>query len=174
MLKTSVDLDRQIREKHNLQESMNERIENCYLALDTELSEVANTSEWFKVWKIHAGKHDEGLTVDETVLKEVGDAMDFFLLLAYLNQWNHLIVIDEHELEAYQNDSRKMNLTKTFLNIKKMLFGAYSYNRSTDYQHAWHLFIKFCLNGLGFTPKQIEEAFFNKNTINYKRQENNY
>lgn len=174
MLQTSVALDRDISFKHNLANSMQDRIQEAYISLDVELAEIANAAEWFKVWKTHRGKRDGELSVHQTVLNEFVDATDFFLLMANLNQWNHLIVIEDEEIDKYKADSRTPDLSLMYLNIKKMLFSAYAYNRSTDYVHAWHLFMKFGIKGLGFTPEEIEESFFAKNKVNYERQENNY
>lgn len=174
MLQTSVALDSDIRFKHNLANSMQDRIQEAYISLDVELAEIANAAEWFKVWKTHRGKRDGELSVHQTVLNEFVDATDFFLLMANLNQWNHLIVIEDEEIDKYKADSRTPDLSLMYLNIKKMLFSAYAYNRSTDYVHVWHLFMKFGIKGLGFTPEEIEESFFAKNKVNYERQENNY
>ncbi|KAF0558347.1 2-deoxyuridine 5-triphosphate nucleotidohydrolase [Pediococcus acidilactici] len=174
MLQASVNLDRDIRIKHNLQNSLADRIQEAYISLDVELAEIANAAEWFKVWKTHRGKRDGELSVHQTVLNEFVDAIDFFLLMANLNQWNHLIVIGDEQLANCQSDQRDLDLSLMYLNIKKMLFSTYSYNRGTDFQHAWHLFIKFGIQGLGFTPEELEKAYFAKNQINYQRQENNY
>jgi dimeric dUTPase (all-alpha-NTP-PPase superfamily) len=174
MLQCSVQLDRDIRFKHNLTNSLQDRIQEAYISLDVELAEIANAAEWFKVWKTHRGKRDGELTVRQTVLNEFVDATDFFLLMANLNQWNHLIVIDDEKLAQFEKDPRKPDLSLMYLNVKKMLFSAYAYNRSTDYTHAWHMFMKFGIQGLGFSPKEIEDSFFAKNQVNYQRQENNY
>ena len=48
MLQTSVALDRDIRFKHNLANSMQDRIQEAYISLDVELAEIANAAEWFK------------------------------------------------------------------------------------------------------------------------------
>lgn len=174
MLQTSVRLDRDIRIKHNLTNSLQDRVQEAYISLDVELAEVANASEWFKVWKTHRGKSDGDLTVRQTVLNEFVDATDFFLLLANLNQWNHLIVISDDQLQQFEDDERQPDLSLMYLNVKKMLFSAYAYNRSSDYTHAWHMFMKLGIQGLNFTPTEIEQSFFAKNKVNYQRQENNY
>ena len=174
MLQTSVALDREIRFKRNLNNSMADRIQEAYISLDVELAEIANAAEWFKVWKTHRGKQDGDLSVRQTVLNEFVDATDFFLLMANLNQWNHLVVIEDEEIEKFKADPRTPDLSLMYLNVKKMLFSAYAYNRSTDYTHAWHMFMKFGIKGLGFTPEEIEASFFAKNKVNYERQENNY
>ncbi|GEP19318.1 dUTPase [Pediococcus argentinicus] len=174
MLQTSVQLDRDIRAKHNIVFKDNDRILNTYVSLDVELAEIANASEWFKVWKQHRGKSSDGKTARETLLEECADAVDFFLLLANQNQWNHLIVVDDETLEKYSSDKREMNLNQTYLGLKAMLFSAYTYNRSSDYTHAWHMFLKLVIHGLGFSADELEEAFFTKNKVNYDRQDNNY
>nr|WP_308723595.1 dUTP diphosphatase [Lactiplantibacillus plantarum] len=62
-------------------------------SLDVELAEMANTSEWFKVWKIHRGKADPDKTHRATLLNEYVDAMDFFFLVSAIQQWTHLIPV---------------------------------------------------------------------------------
>ena len=174
LLTTSVELDRDIRAKRSLTSNVQTRIKNVYMALDVELAEIANANEWFKTWKTHKGKRDGDLTVRETVLNEYVDGFDFFLLLGYLNQWNHLIPVDEKTLENYQKDTRKADLTLMYLNIKKMLYSSYSMQRASDYEHSWHMFLKFGINGLGYSPKEIQDAFFAKNHVNYERQDSGY
>ncbi|TLQ04649.1 2-deoxyuridine 5-triphosphate nucleotidohydrolase [Pediococcus stilesii] len=174
MLQASVNLDRDIRIKHNLNNSLEDRIQEAYISLDVELAEIANAAEWFKVWKTHRGKRDGDLSVRQTVLNEFVDATDFFLLLANLNQWNHLIVISDEELDKFKSDSRNLDLSLMYLNVKKMLYSAYAYNRSTDYVHAWHMFMKLGIQGLRYSPEEIQDSFFQKNQVNHQRQKNNY
>jgi len=66
--------------------------------LDVELAEMANTSEWFKVWKIHRGKSDPDKTPRETLLYEYVDAMDFYLLISNLKNWNHVIFVIQKKI----------------------------------------------------------------------------
>ncbi|MCE2138994.1 2-deoxyuridine 5-triphosphate nucleotidohydrolase, partial [Streptococcus thermophilus] len=63
-----------------------ERLQNAMVSLDVELAEMANTSEWFKVWKIHRGKADPDKTHRATLLNEYVDAMDFFFLVSAIQQ----------------------------------------------------------------------------------------
>lgn len=78
LIASSVSLNRQIETKKQLFWSNDTRIKNAFVSLDVELAEMANTSEWFKVWKTHRGKQDPDKTPRETLLYEYVDALDFF------------------------------------------------------------------------------------------------
>ncbi|AMV61395.1 Dimeric dUTPase [Pediococcus damnosus] len=174
MMQSSIQLDRSIADEKHLTLSQDARIKNTLLSLDVELSEVANTSEWFKVWKDHKGKHDDGKTVRETLLIEYVDAIDFFLLFASEKQWVENVDLTEEQFDKLADKSDKLDLTQTYLAIKSMLFSSYVSNRPDNYRHAWHLYLKLGMAGFGFTAEEIEKAFYEKNKINYKRQEKGY
>ncbi|MDV7718830.1 2-deoxyuridine 5-triphosphate nucleotidohydrolase [Pediococcus ethanolidurans] len=174
MLQSSIQLDRSIAAEKELTLNWPERIKNTLLSLDVELSEVANTSEWFKVWKEHKGKNDEGKTVRETLLVEYVDAIDFFLLFASQKQWVENVDLTSEQFKKLETSDSKLNLTDTYLAIKSMLFSSSVSNRPDNFRHAWHLYLKLGMVGFGFSPAEIEAAFYQKNKINYQRQENNY
>lgn len=174
MMQSSIQLDRSIAEEKGLTLSWPARIKNTLLSLDVELSEVANTSEWFKVWKAHKGKHDEGKTIRETLLVEYVDAIDFFLLFASQKQWVENVDLTPEQFQKLETSSVKLDLTDTYLAIKSMLFSSFVSNRPDNFRHAWHLYLKMGMAGFGFSADEIERAFDQKNKINYQRQENNY
>ncbi|MFC5188921.1 dUTP diphosphatase [Pediococcus cellicola] len=174
MLQASIQLDRSIAEDKQLAMSWDARIKNTVLSLDVELSEVANTSEWFKVWKQHKGKHDENLSVRQTLLVEYVDAIDFFLLFASQKQWVENVDLTQAQFDKLATDSKELNLTDTYLAIKSMLFSSFVGNRPDNFRHAWHLYLKLGMVGFKFSASEIEDAFYRKNKVNYKRQENNY
>lgn len=174
MLAASVELNRQIEMKRQLVWQPDHRLANAFVALDVELSEMANTSEWFKVWKTHRGKQDEGLTSRATLLNEYVDAMDFFLLIANLKNWNKIIVDSQSELTTITAKKAEEFLDKQYLILKQMIFKTYFAHSESSYKHAWHLFLKFGLVDFGFTTDEIQVAFFAKNEVNKQRQQNNY
>ncbi|WP_412988193.1 dUTP diphosphatase [Pediococcus siamensis] len=174
MLQASIQLDRSIATERQLTLSWEDRIKNTLLSLDVELSEVANTSEWFKVWKTHKGKHDPDKTVRETLLVEYVDAIDFFLLFASQKQWVENVDMTSEQFAKLTSAGQKLDLTATYLAIKSILFSSFVSNRPDNFRHAWHLYLKLGLVGFGFSAKEIEAAFYHKNEVNYKRQKDNY
>lgn len=174
MLSASVYLNRMIDSKKQLHWAPDSRIQNAFVALDVELSEVANTSEWFKVWKTHRGKHDDGKSPEETLLYEYVDAMDFFLLISNLKNWNHIILNTQPDLDKISGYKKEQNLDKQYLIIKRMLFDSFFNRSESAFSHCFRLFIKMGLVDFGFSQDQIETAFMEKNQINQQRQDNNY
>lgn len=174
LLSSSVFLNRQIENKQQLHWSNEARVKNAFVALDVELSEMANTSEWFKVWKIHKGKHDPNKTPRETLLYEYVDAMDFYLLIANLKNWNHFILNSEKDLSKIEALKREDNLDKQYLAMKRMLFDAYFNHSGDSFNHSWRLLLKFGLVDFGYREDEIENAFNDKNKINEERQDSNY
>jgi len=169
----SIRLDQDITAKQAIHWRPAERLQNAMVSLDVELAEMANTSEWFKVWKIHKGKADAGKTHRETLLNEYVDAMDFFFLVAAIQQWTHLMPMTVDAL-AELGEKKATDLNKQYLAIKHLLYDAYFDHRQVSYQHAWHVFLKIGLVDFGFKQDEIQAAFEAKNQVNEERQENNY
>lgn len=169
----SIRLDQDITARQAIHWQPVERLQNAMVSLDVELAEMANTSEWFKVWKIHKGKADAGKTHRETLLNEYVDAMDFFFLVAAIQQWTHLMPMTADAL-AELGEKKATDLNKQYLAIKHLLYDAYFDHRQVSYQHAWHVFLKIGLVDFGFKQDEIQAAFEAKNQVNEERQENNY
>ncbi|GEK28311.1 dUTPase [Furfurilactobacillus siliginis] len=173
LLRESIDFDQQVHTAKGLRWSREQSLWNAYMALDVELAEVANTSEWFKVWKEHRGKHNPGQTPHETLLEEYVDALDFFLLIFHKQQWTHLTVLTPEELDQLKQGPA-LDLTKTYLGIKSMVLSSLKEHRQGDFGHAWHLFLTLGLRGFDFTQDEIQNAYQAKREVNLHRQENDY
>lgn len=173
LLQQSIRLDQDITTRQQIHWQQPERLQNAMVSLDVELAEMANTSEWFKVWKIHKGKADAGKTKRETLLNEYVDAMDFFFLVSAIQQWTHLIPLTPAQLTDL-NEKKPTDLNKQYLAIKHLLYNAYFDHQQEAYRHAWHVFLKIGLVDFGFTQDEIQNAFTAKNQVNETRQENNY
>lgn len=173
LLQQSIRLDRDITACQQIHWRPQERLQNAMVSLDVELAEMANTSEWFKVWKIHRGKADPDKTHRATLLNEYVDAMDFFFLDSAIQQWTHLIPVTPEQLTTIAAKPAT-DLNKQYLAIKHLLYDAYFNHRQESYQHAWHVFLKIGLVDFGFTQDEIQTAFTAKNHVNEQRQANNY
>ncbi|MCI1923580.1 MAG: dUTPase [Lentilactobacillus buchneri] len=174
LVSSSVYLNRQIEQKKQIFWSNEARLKNAFVSLDVELAEMANTSEWFKVWKTHRGKSDAGKTPRETLLYEYVDALDFFLLISNLKNWNHFVLKSQDDFEKIKHLKKEDNLDKQYLAMKRMLFDAYFNHSGDSFNHSWRLFLKFGLVDFGYTEQEIQDTFNDKNEINLKRQDNNY
>lgn len=174
--------------------SAEERFNKTLVALSVEFAEVANTVEHFKFWKDNKGKvddkrflksynsfYEEELYSDKstvereisfeqahklTLVEECSDALHFILSLA--NQLSY-----EIEFAEYQNN----NLEECFLNINwaiNNLKGSTPYNlhRRLFFDLIAHYFNYLKL--LGITTHELEQAYYEKNKVNYERLREGY
>lgn len=174
LVQQSIALDEQITADRDIEMSRPHQIENAYLALDVELAEVANTSEWFKVWKTHRGKADAGQTPRQTLLTEYTDAMDFFFLVAAKKTWTHLIMLTEEDLTALATSRPAKDPDQQYLILKRMVFNSHFEHRQEDFRHAWRLFLKWGFVDFGFSQDEIQAAYETKRQVNLDRQAHNY
>src|SRR5690625_3757759 len=150
------DLDTYIAQNHDLKGQ--DLFEERFLALLVELGELANETRVFKFWSVK-DKSDKSIILEEYVdnihfLLSIGlekgyefSQIDFSI--TYLKetiQFNHVF---EKCLQFYQSQSEE--------------------NYLSLFQEYLHL-----ANVLGFTEKDILEAYHQKNEVNYERQEKGY
>lgn len=174
LVQQSIALDEQITADKNIEMSRNSQIENAYVALDVELAEIANTSEWFKVWKTHRGKAADGQSAREMLLTEYTDAMDFFFLVAAKKTWTHLIMTTEEDLAGLEKSRPAKDLDQQYLILKRMVFNSHFAHRQEDFRHAWRLFLKWGFVDFGFSQDEIQAAYEAKRQVNLDRQAHNY
>lgn len=174
LVQQSIALDTQITNDRDIEMTREHQIENAYVALDVELAEVANTSEWFKVWKTHRGKADAGQTPRETLLTEYTDAMDFFFLVAAKKTWTQLIMLTEEDLTTLEQSRPANDPDQQYLILKRMVFNSHFSHRQEDFRHAWRLFLKWGFVDFGFSQDEIQAAYEAKRQVNLDRQANNY
>ena len=178
-----------------------ERFNKTLIALSVEIAEVANTVEHFKFWKDNKGKIDEykflrywnprgteiigyidtkikkhgptGMVSFEqahrlTLVEECSDALHFILSLA--NQIDYKIVgIGKHFEISKDRDS----LEKNFLFLNHVIgLREFKHFRS-DLEMIIDVFFIY-INQLGISQQELEQAYYDKNKINYERLENGY
>ena len=174
-----------------------ERFNKTLVALSVEIAEIANTAEHFKFWKDNKGKVDSkrftynGLTdfsdshlwIDEnsgvsnytfeqahrlTLIEECSDALHFILSLA--NQVDFEINgIGTHFEISEDTDS----LEKNFLFLNYMIGPAEFKHFHSDLEMIIDVFFIY-INQLGISEQELEQAYYDKNKINYERLENGY
>ena len=177
-----------------------ERFNKTLVALSVEIAEVANTVEHFKFWKDNKGKVDSkrfivtpvivnNLIKDDyldtldnttmqyvtekqahrlTLVEECSDALHFILSLA--NQIEYEIVgIGKHFEISKDRDS----LEKNFLFLNQVIgLGDFNHFHS-DLEMIIDVFFIY-VTQLGISQQELEQAYYDKNKINYERLENGY
>ena len=178
-----------------------ERFNKTLVALSVEIAEVANCAEHFKFWKDNKGmKVDESRFIkykspyfsnviyldnketDETkmeeltreqahrltLIEECSDALHFILSLA--NQIDYKIVgLGKHFKISEDADS----LEKNFLFLNYVIGSAEFKHFRTDLEMIIDVFFSY-INQLGIAQQELEQAYYDKNKINYERLENGY
>jgi dimeric dUTPase (all-alpha-NTP-PPase superfamily) len=140
------------------------------LAFKVELGECANEWRGFKYWSkrnrwdIHKGR--------ERTLEEYVDGLSFAMQLCILdsqkNGYNVMDLITEIENEI--KDTEAKNVIDQFNNL-------YYHASVIGYDHNFALFMATYMNlgrMLGFSDKEIELAYCEKNEINHNRQLTGY
>ena len=178
-----------------------ERFNKTLVALSVEIAEVANCAEHFKFWKDGKGmKVDESrfseykspyfsnviyldnkgndetkmveLTREQahrlTLIEECSDALHFILSLA--NQIDYKIVgLGKHFEISKDEDS----LEKNFLFLNHVIgLGDFKHFHS-DLEMIIDVFFIY-VNQLGISQQELEQAYYDKNKINYERLESGY
>lgn len=157
LFKTQKDLDNKIIKKHSLQKRSLKS--NKLLALEVEISELANETRCFKYWsnKLPSSK--------EIILEEYADCLHFILSIGIEYGFQ-----DTEELNLQKPDT---TATDQFLNL---------YVDVTDFivcsskDHYLTLFEDFLNLGLylDFSDDDIEDAYYKKNAKNLVRQNSGY
>lgn len=178
-----------------------ERFNKTLVALSVEIAEVANTAEHFKFWKDNKGKIDsdrfhcipqavrEGKTVVPiyadlkskhcsfmtfeqahklTLVEEASDCLHFILSLA--NQSNYVIAEIGKRVNM-QEDTDSAEKNYLFLSGAIDGLGYLPF----DFELGMIIDIFFLyVRQLGVTDEELEQAYYDKNKINYERLENGY
>ena len=191
LFKTQKLLDNRIVDEHGLhgQDLLPQKI----LALQVELGELANEWRGFKFWSkdqeprteviCHACKGDglfylngelesectycdaTGIQEKNPLLEEYVDGIHFILSIG-----NDLkIDIREWSIEPFKNKTILDQFSQTYYVISDLQFDPNKIDLVIVLEH-------FVALGelLGFTPEQIEQAYYEKNAINHTRQDNKY
>ena len=175
-----------------------ERFDKTLVALSVEIAEVANCAEHFKFWKDNKGKIDhDRFAVDWnyggtqiigcyeykkgasyqisceqahhlTLIEECSDALHFILSLA--NQVGYKIVAIGKHFEIFEDAD---SLEKNFLFLNYVIGSAEFNHFHSDLEMIIDLFFIY-INQLGISEQELEQAYYDKNKINYERLENGY
>ena len=175
-----------------------ERFNKTLVALSVEIAEVANCVEHFKFWKDNKGKIDddrfavdwdyEGMPIigyydyEEgvdyqiskeqahrlTLIEECSDALHFILSLA--NQIDY--EIDTKLIKIVKYPRHPLDILYLALQ-NKIINLATGYDKLGSLKSLVSFYMSY-VNELGITPQELEQAYYDKNKINYERLENVY
>jgi dimeric dUTPase (all-alpha-NTP-PPase superfamily) len=145
-------LDQKILTKHPLEEG-EDRLEKVYTALLVELGEAMNEYRAFKFWST------DKVTRKKKLLEELVDCLHFILSIGLRLRYEDNVVL-------YSLGKDERTIECAFIEVVTNDWLEY-------YEHGFCLYISFC-ELLGFTTEDLYNAYFEKNVINHKRQEEGY
>lgn len=149
-------LNDRILKEHNLDKST--LLNDKFLALLVELSELANETRCFKYWSLKPAS-DKAV-----IIEEFSDVIHFLLTIG--------LELDRPHLSFYDQES-DLSLTELFLSV---------YNDVNLIRHQKSKFVYIRLYNtlmligkkLGFSEEDIYNSYLEKNEKNHKRQDSGY
>ncbi|MDP4085362.1 MAG: dUTP diphosphatase [Bacillota bacterium] len=152
------ELDSFIEEKHQLQQE--NLFDRKILALLVEIGELANETRCFKFWSVKPSSEKK------IILEEFVDGIHFILSLGIECSF------DKEVLEINPSSS-SLSITEQFIHIYQMV-GAFQKSKNiNDFIQIIESYLQLA-SLLGISDLEIEQAYIQKNEVNYKRQHNNY
>ncbi|MEG0283409.1 MAG: dUTP diphosphatase [Erysipelotrichales bacterium] len=154
--KPQADLDKTILDNHNIIDvstTTNKRI----LAFLVELGELANETRCFKYWSLKEA------SANDIVLEEYVDGIHFLTSLT-----NQLDMKPTFEIETTKRD-----LSELFIEIFSFANKLKNEFNKENLEEIYKVYLNLGFN-LGFDNDSIVDAYFKKNEINFKRQEDGY
>jgi dimeric dUTPase (all-alpha-NTP-PPase superfamily) len=132
-----------------------EFVDKRVFALKVEIGEFSNEVGWFKYWK-------QSHVMDrEKALEELVDCMHFFLSIGISRKYTFI-------KEIHPMDWSKPPIESLFQYLLSNNFDS-----SGQWQSGFEQLI--CIGyKLGYTTKEMEQVYIQKNTVNYQRQNNGY
>jgi dimeric dUTPase (all-alpha-NTP-PPase superfamily) len=157
LLMMQQELDMVIAKNLNMEEDFNsvETVDQRVFALKVELGEFANETGWFKYWK-----RSHVMDRDKT-LEEHADVMHFLLSVGNSRKYNFI-------KEINPGPWSKVPLNRLFCYMMEN-----AYDSSGKWKNAFEHLICIGLK-LGFTEKEMLQAYKDKNAENHARQKRGY
>ena len=149
-------LDNRIQAEHQLESVP--LFKKKILALQVEVSELANETRCFKFWSTKKSSSND------VILEEYVDCLHFILSLGLEKNFQD-ITLDITNVTCELSDQ----FLYLYVNIANFIISA-SIN---DYLILFNTFLSLG-QSLGFTENDIENAYLYKNKINHERQDNGY
>ena len=131
------------------------------IAFNQEFAEFCNEIRFFKFWS------SRKMSEKAIILEEYVDGLHFLLSIGL--EFNTDMIIS-HEYKARMN---YLDLADEYMYIEKQVV-ILAYEKDFDtYVELFENFLGFG-SAIGLKWKEIEEAYYKKNIVNFKRQENDY
>ncbi|AIM15846.1 MULTISPECIES: dUTP diphosphatase [Neobacillus] len=151
-------LDSHIEEKHQLQNE--DLFSRKVLALLVELGELANETRCFKFWSVKPS------SPKKVILEEFVDGIHFILSIGIVCGFDSRdFNVNWHPVSG--------DMTEHFLKVYKQVDLFQSSRSFEDYFTLLQSYLELG-SLLGITHEEMEQAYFEKNEVNYQRQQNNY
>lgn len=184
LVKEQFKLDSNIQNNHKV--SYEDTYQERVLALLVELGEFANTTRCFKFWS------NKGMDVKERVLDEAADCLHFYLSIFITNEFvkrNGLDHIENAQLIGEMKEPHKLDnkeLTKLFMkafecasiesldDVNHYIYNGFGIGEKVNDNSCSFIYFLQIIAGLGFTFKDLEDAYYQKLGVNYNRQKTNY
>jgi dimeric dUTPase (all-alpha-NTP-PPase superfamily) len=149
-------LDTRILQEHDLHNQS--LISKKILALQVEISELANETRCFKFWS------NKGPSSKEIILEEYVDCLHFILSIGLDKNYSDI---------AIQLKEDSSELTGKFINIYLDINDFIVCRTMDNYKTLFEDFLSLGAS-LGFSASEVEEAYYSKNIVNHKRQDTGY
>jgi len=131
------------------------------IAFNQEFAEFCNEVRFFKYWS------NKAMPEKEIILEEYVDGLHFLLSIGLEFNLDMLI---QHDFKARMNS---LSLIDEYMYIEKQVV-ILAYEKDFDtYVELFENYLGFG-SAIGLEWKETEEAYYKKNMINFKRQEENY
>jgi dimeric dUTPase (all-alpha-NTP-PPase superfamily) len=151
------ELDAHIQDNHQLQQA--NLVDQKILALLVEIGELANETRCFKFWSLKPPASDE------KILEEFVDGVHFILSLGIECGYDEMNLVFENSIPA--------SLTEQFLTVFASVNKFKSNQTFGNFNKLFSDYITLA-KVLGFHSDDIEQAYIQKNEVNYERQQNGY
>ena len=194
-------LDKDITAHHPVKKTEN-RLEKKALALLVELGECANEWRGFKFWSNnqeprteevvgcdecralgYIANYDElgdcvkcnntGQLTENPLLEEYVDCLHFILSIGNDLEIENFVAIEQLvKFKSFEDREVLFVFRKLYLEVSLLLDDA----KNLAYEYYPHILQWFLELGylLGFTWEQVEQAYYDKNKVNFERQEQGY
>lgn len=158
LFKMQKALDSHIEEKHGLQNE--DLFTRKVLALLVEVGELANETRCFKFWSVKPS------SPQNVILEEFVDGIHFILSLGIVCGF------DKREF-SLEKDQSADSLTDQFLKVYERIT---LFQKGKGFAEFLDLFNSYMALAslMGISTEEIQQAYFQKNEVNYQRQQNNY
>ena len=158
LYKMQSGLDQHIEQKHGLAEE--DLFDRKILALLVELGELANETRCFKFWSVKPASDSK------VILEEFVDGIHFILSVGIECGF-------EFKEEEMVEQATAYSVSEQFLKVYGSINEFHSSKTRSVYTRMFRDYLDLAVM-LGFTEKEIEQAYIQKNEVNYDRQLKGY